>query len=363
VQEIIDCSYTRDSSDISDSCDSSISCDISNSMAYKYQYNPAATDNVSLGHLDNGTGIKNGTARHRRQTIDGHRKHDDDRMSGGTRCCFGMLMLVAQVLLHGVMALTLYWIIQYHSKTYDDGSLRPFAWREDPDLEWNMHPVLMVAGFIYFMGEAMLMYRTCRCCRRIWTKLLHSIFHILAIPCIAMGFLAAWDYHSLKTPNPIPHFYSLHSWLGLATMGLFVLQFVVGFFSFLLLLCCESATASFRAALVPVHSTFGTTTFLLAIATCVAGLTEKAYFTLSIGYTDWFHYAVTQNNTGLRGRPNPNQPGGFDPYTEADFEEAVFLNVIGGSLVLLAVVIPCIVQFPKFRVRRSVTVIQDLRYQ
>ena len=55
---------------------------------------------------------------------------------------------------------------------------------------------------------------------------------------------------------------------------------MVGFFSFLLLLCCESATASFRAALVPIHSTFGVTTFVLAVATACAGLTEKAFFTL-----------------------------------------------------------------------------------
>jgi hypothetical protein len=54
----------------------------------------------------------------------------------------------------------------------------------------------------------------------------------------------------------------------------------VGFFSFLLLLCCESATASFRANLVPIHSTFGITTFVMAVATACAGLTEKAFFTL-----------------------------------------------------------------------------------
>ena len=34
-----------------------------------------------------------------------------------------------------------------------------------------------------------------------------------------------------------------------------MVQFVVGVFSFLLLLCCESATAGFRAALVPVLTT------------------------------------------------------------------------------------------------------------
>ena len=81
----------------------------------------------------------------------------------------------------------------------------------------------------------MLMYRSCRCCRRIWNKLLHTTFHLLAIPCIAMAFIAVYDSHVLNTvpdpqdpekrlPKPIPDFYSLHSWMGFATMGLFALQ-------------------------------------------------------------------------------------------------------------------------------------------
>jgi len=56
------------------------------------------------------------------------------------------------------------------------------------------------------------------------------------------------------------------------------IKVVVGFFSFLILLCCEASTADFRAALVPVHAAFGLITFLMAIATCVTGLTEKALF-------------------------------------------------------------------------------------
>jgi cytochrome b561 len=60
----------------------------------------------------------------------------------------------------------------------------------------------------------------------------------------------------------------------------FLSQFVVGFFSFLILLCCEGATAAFRASLVPIHATFGITTFMLAVATCLTGLTEKAFFEL-----------------------------------------------------------------------------------
>merc|ERR1712088_985864 len=180
-------------------------------------------------------------------------------------------------------------------------------------------------GFIYFMGQAMLMYRTCRCCRRIWSKLLHTMFHLLAAPCIAIGFVAVWDYHhdrrdSQGNPAPVPHFYSLHSWMGLTTMGLFALQFVVGFFSFLLLLCCESATASFRAALVPIHSTFGITTFVMAVATACTGLTEKAFFTLRNGlYGQWVKHLDLDFSDGAM--------------TADQFQEALVINSLGGCLI------------------------------
>lgn len=65
-------------------------------------------------------------------------------------------------------------------------------------------------------------------------------------------------------------------------MGLKCLQVVVGFFSFWLLLCCEQGTAKFRSGLVPVHTTFGIITFMLAIATAVTGYTEKAFFSLRL---------------------------------------------------------------------------------
>ena len=126
----------------------------------------------------------------------------------------------------------------------------------------------------------MLVYRACRCCRRIHNKLLHTVFHILAIPCVVVGFISAWDYHSLRRTqediiDPLPHFYSIHSWLGLLTLGFFFMQFLVGVFSFLLLLCCESFTANYRAALVPVHSIVGSLSFIMAIITSIVGLSQK----------------------------------------------------------------------------------------
>jgi len=256
-------------------------------------------------------------------------------MTGGARCCFGFLVLIAQILLHGVLGLVWFWIVHYHSD--EKATWGAFAWRDNPELEFNLHPVLMITGFIYFSGQSMLMYRTCRCCRRIWSKLLHTLFHLLATPCIAFAFIAVWDSHAYRKPEPIPHFYSLHSWMGATTMGLFALQFVVGFFSFILLLCCESATASFRAALVPIHSTFGITTFVMAVATACSGLTEKAFFTLSsIKEPDEYDYSEDIYYKAIG-----------DLYTELP-NEAIIINTLAAALVALAILLPCILKCDTF---------------
>ncbi|PSN31400.1 hypothetical protein C0J52_24314 [Blattella germanica] len=74
-----------------------------------------------------------------------------------------------------------------------------------------------------------------------------------------------------------------------------LVKFVVGFFSFLILLCCEGATAAFRASLVPIHATFGITTFMLAVATCLTGITEKAIFTMGKTYSSLPEEALVVN--------------------------------------------------------------------
>ena len=96
-------------------------------------------------------------------------------MTAGARCCFGLLALLVQILLHGELALTLYWVVQvrrYYKYIYiytclniscvlqyrwPGASGLPFAFRGsgagDLDKEWNLHPVLMIAGFIYCMGQ------------------------------------------------------------------------------------------------------------------------------------------------------------------------------------------------------------------
>lgn len=209
-------------------------------------------------------------------------------MGLGTRCGFGFLMLFAQILLFGSLGLVLFWVFHYR-----DG----VSWQKDAVKEFNLHPILMIGGFNFLLGEAILVYRGCRCCRKIYNKLWHTILHLLVMPAVAIGTVAAFDYHNLNPNGTIPNLYSLHSWLGLATLGLFGLQFIIGFISFLVLLCCDQSTYRFRSAMVPVHVHFGLATFLLAIATCVTGLTQRA--AKVSGYTNLPEESIVINALGI----------------------------------------------------------------
>ncbi|XP_046866211.1 lysosomal membrane ascorbate-dependent ferrireductase CYB561A3 isoform X3 [Drosophila willistoni] len=178
-------------------------------------------------------------------------------------CEYLLIIILSTILLVGVLVLTLFWVMFYRGG---------FAWSESPLQQFNLHPILMVAGFITLSGFSILLYRLCRCVKHIYVKVIHMFFHAAAIPCIALGFLSVLDSHNALQKQ---HFYSLHSWLGFVTMGMFVLQFVLGFFSFLVMLCCENKTYSCRSAMVPIHASLGLANFWLAVATSVTGLIEK----------------------------------------------------------------------------------------
>lgn len=209
---------------------------------------------------------------------------DEDEFTTCNWLEYTFVVVLACLLLLSALVLVVFWTIYFHG----------YGYKENPEKLFNAHPTLMIAGFITLSGFSILLYRISRCCRHVYIKLFHTIFHMLATVCIAFGFLAVFYSKSLSTVR-IRHFYSLHSWMGLATMGTFALQFVVGFFSFLILLCCDGATAACRAAFVPIHASFGLTTFMLAIATCLTGLTEKIISILKEDYSQLQEQAIIIN--------------------------------------------------------------------
>ena len=79
----------------------------------------------------------------------------------------------------------------------------------------------------------------------------------------------------------------------------------------------------------------------------------------SLAYNKWVPYlfdSTFNKSTALAGLNNVGPA-----YDERYFEESLVINVMGGALVILAVVIPLIVSYPKFRYRpqRIVTVTHD----
>ncbi|KAJ0817929.1 putative ascorbate ferrireductase (transmembrane) [Helianthus annuus] len=120
------------------------------------------------------------------------------------------------------------------------------------------------------MDAAMLAYKTVSGTKS-YKKLVHLSLQFLAFLLGVIGLWAAWKFHSDKG---IDNFYSLHSWLGLACLSLFTIQWGAGFATF----WYPGGSRNSRASLLPWHVFFGVYIYVLAVAACVTGLLEKATF-------------------------------------------------------------------------------------
>lgn len=163
-----------------------------------------------------------------------------------------------------------------------------------PKLEFNWHPLFMTIGFIYLYGNSILVYRGFRTTRKKTLKLTHAGIHMAAFILTVIALKTVFDSHNLVDP-PIPNLYSLHSWLGLSAVIIFCLQYVAGFMAFLV----PGMRENYKIALMPLHIYFGLFGFVLAIASAVMGITEKAIFTLGANYSTLPASAVLANIIGV----------------------------------------------------------------
>ncbi|KAF2313749.1 hypothetical protein GH714_013138 [Hevea brasiliensis] len=130
--------------------------------------------------------------------------------------------------------------------------------------------LLMVIGLILINGEAMLAYKTVPGTKS-FKKLVHLTVQFLAFCLSLIGVWAALKFHNDKG---IDNFYSLHSWLGLACLFLFGIQWAAGFVTF----WYPGGSRNSRATLLPWHVFFGVYIYALAVATATTGILEKATF-------------------------------------------------------------------------------------
>lgn len=161
-----------------------------------------------------------------------------------------------------IMSLVIIWALHFR------GGLALVS--DDKDLIFNVHPVLMVIGLLLLNGEAMLAYKTVSGTKS-FKKLVHLTLQLLAFCLSVVGIWAALKFHNDKG---IENFYSLHSWLGLACILLFGIQWALGF----VIYWYPGGSSTSRATLLPWHVFFGVYIYALAVGTALTGFLEKATF-------------------------------------------------------------------------------------
>ncbi|XP_010043930.2 probable transmembrane ascorbate ferrireductase 3 [Eucalyptus grandis] len=160
------------------------------------------------------------------------------------------------------IVLMLVWLLHYREgMEFDsDNALRVF----------NVHPFLMVFGFIFFSGEAMMAYKTVAAEWQV-RKVTHMFLHIIAFILGVVGLCAVFKFHNMQE---IEDMNSLHSWIGIGTISLFGCQWLLGLFTFMI----GATSREARSRMAPWHITGGRIILFMAVCTALTGLMQKAVF-------------------------------------------------------------------------------------
>ncbi|VDK38238.1 unnamed protein product [Taenia asiatica] len=174
--------------------------------------------------------------------------------------CLIPIAVIAQIFGIAAVIMCAVWLGYYYGG---------FDWR-DPALVFNYHPVFMVLGMIFFFGDAMLIYRVFHKCPKLPLKAVHGVLMILGLLFSVVGLKAAFDSHNVRG---IPDMYSLHSWIGLVTVILFAVQWVVGLIVFLV----PYIPPRIRSKILPLHTAVGLFLLCCALVAAITGITEKNF--------------------------------------------------------------------------------------
>ncbi|OVA14079.1 Cytochrome b561 [Macleaya cordata] len=158
-------------------------------------------------------------------------------------------------------------------------------------LIFNIHPVLLLIGFIILGGEAIISYKALPWRKEV-KKLIHLILHAIALILGIVGIYAAFKFHN---ESGIPNLYSLHSWIGIGVISLYGIQWIFGFVVFFY----PGGSATVRADSLPWHALFGLFVYVLALGTAALGFLEKLTFLQNSGLDKYGSEAFLVNFTAI----------------------------------------------------------------
>ncbi|KAI5607294.1 cytochrome b561 [Silurus asotus] len=167
----------------------------------------------------------------------------------------------SQVLGVACVVLTGVWMGHYHGG---------YAW-DSSQQQFNVHPLCMVMGIVFLYGDGVLVYRVFRNESKRSVKILHALLHMMALVISIVGLVAVFDVHNKAG---FPNMTSLHSWCGMLTFILFLIQWLLGLGFFLF----PWASAVLRRWYLPLHVFFGLVLLAMAVGSSLMGIAEKAIF-------------------------------------------------------------------------------------
>ncbi|XVF85555.1 hypothetical protein PTKIN_Ptkin17bG0126600 [Pterospermum kingtungense] len=172
------------------------------------------------------------------------------------------VIVLGHLLFIAIATLVLVWLLKFREGLDFDSAKKSKL--------FNLHPLLMVIGFILIAGEAIMAYKTIPAGRRNIEvqRTVHLILQTIALGCGIFGIVVIFKF---QNDTNSPDMVNLHSWLGMITICLFGLQYLLGFFSFVF----PGAESFSRAAYRPWHIFGGLVIFFLAICTAEMGLLQK----------------------------------------------------------------------------------------
>lgn len=163
--------------------------------------------------------------------------------------------------------------------------------------------------FLNNLLTAILTFRMFKSLSDMKLKIVHTILHAVVILFTTLGLAVEITSHQHSDEKD---FYSLHSWVGLATIFIFVNQFMFGFFCYLI----PSMNDQIKALYMPIHVFSGIFCFISAIAACLIGLNQNARFNMN--------------------------------YQELPVQ-GILINLIGVGIIVYGVIVVYLVTAPKFK--------------
>lgn len=166
------------------------------------------------------------------------------------------------------------------------------AWEADnKNLIFNIHPVLMLIGFIIIGGEAIMSYKSFPLEKQV-KKAIHLVLHAKALILGIIGIYTAFKNHN---ESNIPNLYSLHSWVGIGVITLYGIQWVFGFVVFFY----PGGNSEIRRDSLPWHVLLGMLIYVMAVGNACLGFLEKLTFLEVNGLAKYGSEAFLVNFTAI----------------------------------------------------------------